>query len=187
MSDALLAANRRFYEAFSRADLGAMDDVWARVVPVTCVHPGWTPLVEREEIMESWQAILAGSAPREIEYGAAEAFPGEVTIENLPNPRVELEQHYYNVTHSGLVELGLTPHLLSDTLITSLFDIAKRYRERVDLPARVAADYERLQGQEVLDVDQAHRAQPGPRLGVHADEAAPALLAAARRGLPVDH
>lgn len=77
MSDALLAANRRFYEAFSRADLSAMDDVWARVVPVTCVHPGWTPLVEREEIMESWQAILAGSAPREIEYGAAEAFPGE--------------------------------------------------------------------------------------------------------------
>lgn len=77
MSDALLAANRRFYDAFTRADLGAMDDVWARIMPVTCVHPGWTPLVEREEIMESWQAILAGSAPREIEYGAAEAFPGD--------------------------------------------------------------------------------------------------------------
>jgi ketosteroid isomerase-like protein len=77
MSDAILAANRRFYEAFARADLGAMDDLWAREVPVTCVHPGWTPMVERDEIMQSWQAILAGTAPREVSYGAAEAFPGE--------------------------------------------------------------------------------------------------------------
>lgn len=77
MSDALLAANRRFYEAFARADLEAMDELWARDVPVTCVHPGWTPLVEREEILQSWQAILSGSTPQEIEYGAAEAYPGE--------------------------------------------------------------------------------------------------------------
>lgn len=77
MSEGLLAANRRFYEAFAGADLAAMDDVWARKVPVTCVHPGWTPLLEREEIMLSWHAILAGAAPREIRYGAAEAFPGE--------------------------------------------------------------------------------------------------------------
>lgn len=77
MSDAILAANRRFYEAFARADMAAMDDLWAREVPVTCVHPGWTPMVERDEIMHSWQAILAGTAPREISYGAAEAFPGE--------------------------------------------------------------------------------------------------------------
>jgi hypothetical protein len=77
MTDEILAANRRFYEAFSQADLGAMDDVWAREAPVSCVHPGWGALVEREEIMLSWQAILSGEAPTEIEYGAAEAYPGE--------------------------------------------------------------------------------------------------------------
>ncbi|MCG5216827.1 NAD-dependent epimerase/dehydratase family protein [Streptosporangium sp. KLBMP 9127] len=65
----------------------------------------------------------------------AEHFPGESTVDHLANPRVERENHYYNVTHTGLVELGLTPHLLSDTLITSLFDITKRYAERVDLGA----------------------------------------------------
>jgi len=33
--------------------------------------------------------------------------------------------------HSGLVELGLDPHLLSETLIESLFEITKRYAYRV--------------------------------------------------------
>lgn len=77
MTDEILAANRRFYEAFAQADLGAMDDVWAREVAVSCVHPGWGALVEREEIMLSWQAILAGEAPTEVEFSAAEAYPGE--------------------------------------------------------------------------------------------------------------
>lgn len=77
MTDEILAANQRFYEAFSRADLGAMDDLWARDAPVSCVHPGWGALVERDEIMMSWRAILEGDAPGEIEYGAAEAYPGE--------------------------------------------------------------------------------------------------------------
>jgi UDP-sulfoquinovose synthase len=63
------------------------------------------------------------------------AFPGTVDIEYLDNPRVELAEHYYNVVHTGLVDLGLRPHLLSDTLIDSLFDIAERHQDRVDLAA----------------------------------------------------
>ncbi|SDR32660.1 NAD-dependent epimerase/dehydratase family protein [Thermostaphylospora chromogena] len=72
---------------------------------------------------------------RQIAETIAECYPGEVVIEHLDNPRVELEEHFYKVNHTGLMELGLVPHLLSDTLITSLFDIAKRYRDRVDLAA----------------------------------------------------
>jgi UDP-sulfoquinovose synthase len=59
------------------------------------------------------------------------ASPDDVTIEHLTNPRVEAPKHYYNVTHTRLVELGLEPHLLSDTLIESLFEITKRYAHRV--------------------------------------------------------
>jgi UDP-sulfoquinovose synthase len=59
------------------------------------------------------------------------ASPEDVTIEYLDNPRVELSDHYYNVTHTKLLELGLEPHLLSGTLIESLFDITKRYAHRV--------------------------------------------------------
>jgi UDP-sulfoquinovose synthase len=61
----------------------------------------------------------------------AKASPDAVTIEHVENPRVELENHHYNVVHTGLVGLGLEPHLLSDTLIESLFEITKRYAHRV--------------------------------------------------------
>jgi UDP-sulfoquinovose synthase len=65
----------------------------------------------------------------------ADLHPNSVTIENLPNPRVEAESHYYNVRHTGLTELGLKPHLLSDTLLTSLYEIADTYKHRADLDA----------------------------------------------------
>ncbi|MDN3357858.1 NAD-dependent epimerase/dehydratase family protein [Actinomadura sp. DC4] len=68
---------------------------------------------------------------RRIAETVAECFPNDVEITRLDNPRVEREEHYYNVTHTGLVDLGLVPHLLSDTLITSLFDVAKRHAHRV--------------------------------------------------------
>jgi UDP-sulfoquinovose synthase len=71
----------------------------------------------------------------EIAKVVATSYSGEVSIENLENPRVEAEMHYYNVVHSGLVGLGLTPHCLSETLISSMFDVAERYKDRVDRDA----------------------------------------------------
>ncbi len=65
----------------------------------------------------------------------AASYPGDVDVEYLDNPRVEAHEHYYNVVHTGLVELGLQPHLLSDTLISSLFEVAERHKHRVDLTA----------------------------------------------------
>jgi UDP-sulfoquinovose synthase len=63
----------------------------------------------------------------------ADLHPNAVEVEHLDNPRVEAEAHYYNVRHTGLMELGLQPHLLSDTLLTSLSAIAERYKHRADL------------------------------------------------------
>jgi UDP-sulfoquinovose synthase len=55
-----------------------------------------------------------------------------VEIDHLPDPRVEAEEHYYNAKHSKLIELGLVPHLLSDSLLDSLMNVALKYRDRVD-------------------------------------------------------
>ncbi|MGA3203510.1 MAG: NAD-dependent epimerase/dehydratase family protein [Bryobacteraceae bacterium] len=55
-----------------------------------------------------------------------------VTIEHMPTPRVEAQQHYYNAKHSKLVDLGLRPHLLSESLLDSLMNIALKYQDRVD-------------------------------------------------------
>ena len=35
-------ANQKFYEAFESLDIAKMDEVWAHLDYVTCVHPGWT-------------------------------------------------------------------------------------------------------------------------------------------------
>ena len=43
------------------------------------------------------------------------------------------KQHYYNAKHSKLIDLGLQPHLLSDSLLDSLMNIAMKYRDRIDL------------------------------------------------------
>jgi UDP-sulfoquinovose synthase len=71
----------------------------------------------------------------EIAKTIAECYPGPAEIEYLDNPRVELDTHYYNVAHTGLVDLGLAPHRLCDTLITSLFATVEQHRHRVDLAA----------------------------------------------------
>jgi UDP-sulfoquinovose synthase len=63
---------------------------------------------------------------------AATHFGIKATIDHLPDPRVEKEEHYYNAKHSKLVDLGLRPHLLSDSVLDSLLNISMRYRDRID-------------------------------------------------------
>jgi UDP-sulfoquinovose synthase len=63
---------------------------------------------------------------------AGKALGIKVEIDHIPDPRVEAEQHYYNARHSKLLDLGLQPHFLSDSLLDSLMNIALRYRDRVD-------------------------------------------------------
>jgi UDP-sulfoquinovose synthase len=57
----------------------------------------------------------------------------EVQVDHVANPRVELEEHYYNPTHTKLLSLGLSPVLLSETLIESMLQVIARHRERVDV------------------------------------------------------
>jgi UDP-sulfoquinovose synthase len=63
---------------------------------------------------------------------AARKMGMPVEIDYLPPPRVEAESHYYNAKHSKLVDLGLEPHLLSDSLLDSLMNIAIKYSDRID-------------------------------------------------------
>ncbi|KAJ1264164.1 hypothetical protein BS78_09G242000 [Paspalum vaginatum] len=56
----------------------------------------------------------------------------EVQTRSVPNPRVEAEEHYYNAKHTKLIELGLVPYLLSDSLLDSLLNFAVQYKDRVD-------------------------------------------------------
>ena len=56
----------------------------------------------------------------------------EVEIKSFPNPRVELEEHYYNAKHSKLIELGLEAHLLGEELVRSMLGKIDQHKDRVN-------------------------------------------------------
>ncbi|GCL47729.1 MAG: NAD-dependent epimerase/dehydratase family protein [Microcystis wesenbergii TW10] len=64
---------------------------------------------------------------------AGSALGLNVEINHLDNPRIELEEHYFNAKNTKLLDLGLQPHYLSDSLLDSLLNFATKYRERVDM------------------------------------------------------
>jgi UDP-sulfoquinovose synthase len=60
------------------------------------------------------------------------SYPGQVEIEHIDNPRVEIENHHYSFTHTALESLGLKPHLLSDALLNHMFEVIEQHRDRID-------------------------------------------------------
>ena len=76
-----------------------------------------------EQFSVNQLADLVQSAGRE--YGL------EISVDHVDNPRVEMEEHYYNAKHTALLDLGLKPHYLSETLIESMFSVIERHKDRV--------------------------------------------------------
>jgi UDP-sulfoquinovose synthase len=65
----------------------------------------------------------------------------EVRVDPIENPRVEMEEHYYEAVHTKLLDLGLEPHLLSETLIESMFSAIERHKDRVILDHILPRDH----------------------------------------------
>jgi UDP-sulfoquinovose synthase len=63
---------------------------------------------------------------------AGEHLGWSVAIEHTANPRVEMEQHYYNAMHTGLLSLGLQPHFLNDELIDTMLTRIKDREDSID-------------------------------------------------------
>lgn len=55
-----------------------------------------------------------------------------VAIDHLPNPRIEMESHYYNAKHSKLADLGLKPHLLTNDVLDHMLAIVRAHIDRVN-------------------------------------------------------
>jgi len=100
-----------------------------RCIELACLNPAkegefrvFNQFTEQFSVLDL--ARMVQTAGREMGF--------KVEVNHLPDPRVEAEAHYYNAKHSKLIELGLKPHLLSDSLLDSLMNIAVKYRDRID-------------------------------------------------------
>jgi len=56
----------------------------------------------------------------------------DVQIRAIANPRKEKEDHYYNPVHSGLLQLGLEPHPMTDEVLAEMLSRVLRYKERIE-------------------------------------------------------
>jgi hypothetical protein len=65
-------ANEAFYLAFEAKDFTGMDHLWSKAREVVCIHPGWSALIGRDVVMESWRAILGNPEQGAVSfYGAS--------------------------------------------------------------------------------------------------------------------
>ena len=67
---AVLEANRRFYQAFAALDIERMDEVWLHEDWVECVKPGWDLLLGWDEVRESWARIFASTQRMQVEISS---------------------------------------------------------------------------------------------------------------------
>jgi UDP-sulfoquinovose synthase len=100
-----------------------------RCIEIACLNPAnrgecrvFNQFTEQFSVLELAELVQV----------AARKLGIPVSIEHLPAPRVESEEHYYNAKHSKLIDLGLEPHYLSDSLLDSLVNIAIQYQDRID-------------------------------------------------------
>ncbi|MGC2411679.1 MAG: NAD-dependent epimerase/dehydratase family protein [Stellaceae bacterium] len=63
---------------------------------------------------------------------AGTAMGLKVEIKSIPNPRKEKEEHYYNAAHSGLLELGLQPHYMTDEVLAAMLETIIPYSTSID-------------------------------------------------------
>lgn len=55
-----------------------------------------------------------------------------VEVKSIENPRKEPEEHYYNASHSGLLELGLKPHYMTDDALAGMLEKVVAYKDQID-------------------------------------------------------
>jgi UDP-sulfoquinovose synthase len=97
-------------------------------ISLTAENP---PIAGEYRVFNQFTEVFdVGGLAEKVRHAASE-LGIDVQVDHVSNPRFELEEHYYNPTHTKLLELGLQPTLLSETLIESMLDVIKRYRSRV--------------------------------------------------------
>lgn len=54
------------------------------------------------------------------------------TIQNIDNPRIEKEEHYYNPVYQGLTQIGVNLHSMNDATLASMINIASSMSQNID-------------------------------------------------------
>src|SRR3954466_9953543 len=100
-----------------------------RCIELACLNPAEAGEMR---VFNQFTEQFSISQLADLVVDAAEKLGITAQVQALENPRVEAEDHYYNAAHTALLDLGLEPHYLSDSLLDSLVNIAIEHRDQVD-------------------------------------------------------
>ena len=100
-----------------------------RCIELACTNP---PALGEYRVFNQFTEQFSVLQLAQMVASAGSKLGLNVSIDHLRDPRVEAEQHYYNAKHTKLIDLGLEPHLLSESLLDSLVNIAIHNRDRID-------------------------------------------------------
>lgn len=85
-----------------------------KCVELACLHPAiagefrvFNQFTQQFSVMELAELVQEGT---------------DCEIVQIKNPRVEEEGHYYNAKHTGLINLGLKPQILTETVVMDIYD-----------------------------------------------------------------
>lgn len=79
------------------------------------------------QIMETFSVNQLAEMTQKV----AKKIGYDVTINYLENPRKEAEEHYYNPSYQGLLDLGVKPHYLTDKLMERMMIVVERYKNNI--------------------------------------------------------
>ena len=79
------------------------------------------------QIMELFSANELAEKTKRV----GEALGYRVKIDHLENPRKEAEDHYYNPTYQGLIDIGVVPHYLTDAVMEDMFRVVEKYKDNI--------------------------------------------------------
>ena len=79
------------------------------------------------QIMETFSANTLAELTKKV----GNSLGYKVRIDHIENPRKEAEEHYYNPSYQGLLDLGVSPHYLTEESMSDIFKIVERHKSNI--------------------------------------------------------
>ncbi|WP_304544090.1 NAD-dependent epimerase/dehydratase family protein [Sulfurimonas microaerophilic] len=98
-----------------------------------CVHMSEKSPAEKGELRIFNQVMETFSVNElaDITKRVGDKLGYNVEIKNIENPRKEAEEHYYNPTYQGLINIGVEPHYLTDEVMEEMFKVVAEYKDNI--------------------------------------------------------
>lgn len=79
------------------------------------------------QIMETFSVLELAELTRKV----GRKLGYDVQVKSIENPRKEAEDHYYNPTYQGLIDIGVEPHFLTEDVMEGMFRVVEKYKENI--------------------------------------------------------